>query len=173
MEEAFLHKTMDPFLNAELLALRRSQRTRLACIPNWLISNGPELTPTASPEAGWDRSRVEVFVRDFAEDEWHAAPPELVQLLELGRQANTVESVRAVWRQWWNCTSSSDQQAPLENLAQRLTELATQSGTSALRADIAMKVLPPLYELIALLDLADSLADDGYRDPRLRRYQLT
>jgi hypothetical protein len=140
-----------PFLDQALLDQRAEQRRLVASIPNALVPRLRILDDVRDRPA-WPE-RLERWLRDLA------APilAELSPALEQGAEANLAEAA-------FEFLDSIDRKVRPNALvkawdsARRAKDRLPDRSTPEEQARIA--------DVIALTDLADWLADDGYRDPR-------
>ena len=147
-----------PFETQELDGLRSRQRRVLRSVPDWLLDNGRTQMPTDDLSALGDAAFLERLVRDRAQTELRELSDIVGSWEEptgngrLGRFLNTELSRKGL---------SQD----LLNAHSRLTLQATQSVQPP--GAFAREEISGLYRLLFLLQLADLLSTDNYRDPRL------
>lgn len=148
-----------PYDTEELAAQRAAQRRLLRSVPDWLLrENRYRITETTYrfPDAAY----VETLVR-------REAQPIIDSLAKLtaGWTYNT-NTMRL-----WEFLSLEADKDPGAGLAPALQNLQIQLGERGRKinqsATLDEKYQTPVLLLIYLLCLADQLADDGYRDPRL------
>ncbi len=144
-----------PFVDDTLVSLRAVQRKRLADVPDWVIDGLRHgIPPTELPlsEVG---GRAERRIRELATAEMMGAH----EVLERAGKAAAAAEVLAVMEQWVNRAGGD-------------AALLVETIMVTLRLELedmprAEEDLKPMARMVVLLDLADRVATDGYRDPRL------
>lgn len=144
-----------PFVDDTLVSLRAVQRKRLADVPDWVIEGLRHgIPPTELPlsEVG---GRAERRIRELATAEMMGAH----EVFERAGRAAAAAEVLAVMEQWVGRAGGD---------AALLVE-AIMATLRLERDDMprAEEDLKPMARMVVLLDLADRVATDGYRDPRL------
>jgi hypothetical protein len=155
-----------PFLTIELLELRASQRQTVASVPDWLLAKVQPKRPASDPLAPEHPERAELLVRRFLRSQIEESKDLLEEFTKTGGRTNGAKETLAYLRHW---LEGDDSDRGLDGLHQFLVENARESGPIALPQQLAFKLFPVVAEVSALSDLADALADDGYRDPRIQR----
>lgn len=144
-----------PFVDDTLVSLRAVQRKRLADVPDWVIDGLRHgIPPTELPlsEVG---GRAERRIRELATAEMVGAH----EVFERAGRAAAAAEVLAVMEQWAG-RAGGDAALLVESIMGTLRlELADMP-----RAEEDLK---PMARMVVLLDLADRVATDGYRDQRL------
>lgn len=144
-----------PFVDDTLVTLRAVQRKRLADVPDWVIDGLRHgIPPTELPlsEVG---GRAERRIRELATAEMMGAH----EVFERAGKAAAAAEVLAVMEQWVGRAGGD-------------AALLVEAIMATLRAELddmprAEEDLKPMSRMVVLLDLADRVATDGYRDPRL------
>jgi hypothetical protein len=144
-----------PFVDDDLVALRVQQRMLLADIPDWVIDGLLHGLPKTELPLSTAGGRAERRLRQLATDELRGAQPAIARA---GR-AVAADEVLAVIDQWVRSAGG--------DAGALLTEII-----DALRAEREDMPTPdedlrPMNRMVVLLDLADRVSTDGYRDPRL------
>jgi hypothetical protein len=144
-----------PYVDESLVSLRAAQRKLLADVPDWVINgllHGIPRTELPLSDVG---GRAERRIREMATEEMRDAH---AMLARAGKAAAAAE-VLAVMAQWINNAGGDAAllvQELMTTLRQELADMPT-----------AQEDLEPMSRMVVLLDLADRVATDGYRDPRL------
>lgn len=144
-----------PFVDDTLVSLRAAQRKRLADVPDWVIDGLRHgIPPTELPlsEVG---GRAERRIRELATAEMMGAHA----VFERAGKAAAAAEVLAVMEQWVGRAGGD-------------AALLVEAIMATLRLELddmprAEEDLKPMARMVVLLDLADRVATDGYRDPRL------
>lgn len=144
-----------PFVDDTLVSLRAVQRKRLADVPDWVIDGLRHgIPPTELPlsEVG---GRAERRIRELATAEMMGAH----EVFERAGKAAAAAEVLAVMEQWVDRAGGD-------------AALLVEAIMATLRLELedmprAEEDLKPMARMVVLLDLADRVATDGYRDPRL------
>ena len=144
-----------PFVDDTLVSLRAVQRKRLADVPDWVIDGLRHgIPPTELPlsEVG---GRAERRIRELATAEMVGAH----EVFERAGKAAAAAEVLAVMEQWVGRAGGD-------------AALLVEAIMATLRLELddmprAEEDLKPMARMVVLLDLADRVATDGYRDPRL------
>lgn len=144
-----------PFVDDTLVSLRAVQRKRLADVPDWVIDGLRHgIPPTELPlsEVG---GRAERRIRELATAEMMGAH----EVFERAGKAAAAAEVLAVMEQWVGRAGGD-------------AALLVEAIMATLRLELddmprAEEDLKPMARMVVLLDLADRVATDGYRDPRL------
>lgn len=144
-----------PFVDDSLVSLRAVQRKRLADVPDWVIDGLRHgIPPTELPlsEVG---GRAERRIRELATAEMMGAH----EVFERAGKAAAAAEVLAVMEQWVGRAGGD-------------AALLVEAIMATLRVELddmprAEEDLKPMSRMVVLLDLADRVATDGYRDPRL------
>lgn len=146
---------MAPFVDDTLVCLRADQRKRLADVPDWVIDGLRHGIPATELPLSDVGGRAERRIREMATAEMLGAH----HVFERAGKAAAAAEVLAVMHQWVS-NAGGDAALLVEELMATL---------SAELADIprAEEDLKPMSRMVVLLDLADRVATDGYRDPRL------
>lgn len=146
---------LEPFVDEPLVALRAAQRKRLADIPDWVIDGLLHGIPPTELPLSDVGGRAERRIRELATEAMIGGHDVFVRA---GKAAAAAE-VLAVMSQWIKA-AGGDAAALIEE---------TMVTLSAELDDMprAIEDLRPLSRIVVLLDLADRVATDGYRDPRL------
>lgn len=155
-----------PFLTIELLALRANQRQLQASVPDWLLERVKPTRPASDPEAPPHPERAELLVRRFLQNRLEEAEDTMEPFTDLGGLTNTATGTLPYLTQW---LKEFGDDGRLDALHQSLVKNAAARGPTAIPREVAVELLPVVAELSALSDLADALANDGYRDPRIPR----
>jgi hypothetical protein len=163
------HETL-PFLDPDLLETRRKQRQQLASIPDWIIEEGhgfPALYPEDKVTRPAQPALVELRLRRSAQ----VHLDHLAGLLEHGNRLSAAAATRQFLTDWTKASPSTNgSSTPMDGLLQDAIDDAEreESEQHAFVEHIAEDMTPDAWRAVVLLALADVLADDGYRDPRLR-----
>jgi hypothetical protein len=163
------HETL-PFLDPDLLETRRKQRQQLASIPDWIIEEGrgfPALYPEDEVTRPAQPALVELRLRRSAQ----VHLDHLAGLLEHGNRLSAAAATRQFLTDWTKASPSANgSSTPMDALLQDAIDDAEreESEQHAFVEHIVDDMTPDAWRAVALLALADVLADDGYRDPRLR-----
>ena len=157
-----------PFLTTELLALRASQRRFQASVPDWLLERVKPSRPAIDPEAPPHPERTELLVRRLLQNRLEETKTKdtMEPFTDLGGLTNTARGALPYLLQWLKELGDDGR---LDGLHQSLVKSAATRGPIAIPQEIAFELFPVVAELSALSDLADALARDGYRDPRIPR----
>jgi hypothetical protein len=146
---------MAPFVDDTLVTLRAAQRKRLADVPDWVIDglrHGIPHTELPLSEVG---GRAERRIREMATAEMEGAH----DVFERAGKAAAAAEVLAVMRQWIGAAGGDAALLVEELMVTLVGELDDMPR--------ATEDLKPMARMVVLLDLADRVATDGYRDPRL------
>ncbi len=149
-------KLGDPFETEALDATRARQRRELRLLPAWVVERVARGMRSADVNDPFERGPLEELLRALAEPEREAARTTLDGLKQAAwsvRAANFIARRNAIEAQW-------------DTLTERLA--GDVAGTKSDDGPIPVEHVGNIYRYIRLLVLADELADDGYRDPRLR-----
>ena len=144
-----------PFVDDSLVSLRAAQRKQLADVPDWVIQGLLHGIPPTELPLSDVGGRAERRIREMATAEMAGAH----DVLERAGKAAAAAEVLAVMMQW---ISKAGGDAAL--LVEELMTTLTHELDDMPRADEDLK---PMSRMVVLLDLADRVATDGYRDPRL------
>ena len=159
-----------PFLDAELIETRRRQRQQLASIPDWIIDEGrgfPALYPGEEVTRPTQPALVELRLRRSAQIHLD----QLAGLLEHGNRLSAAAATREYLTEWAQASPASNgATVDVDGLLHDAIDDAEREHIeqAAFVEQIAADVTPDAWQAVALLALADVLAADGYRDPRLR-----
>jgi hypothetical protein len=151
-----------PFLTTELLKLRAEQRRLIASLPDSLFSKMRPSGPGNPPEPPSQPERAEWKIRQFLQgriDEGQALGTKMKNGPDA--QATALTELYSYLQGWMHLAQDDYR---FEKL---LACLGTESKNLPQQVDPGIVSIAP--ELVALADLADSLADDGYQDPRVTR----
>jgi hypothetical protein len=143
-----------PFVDS-LVSLRATQRKRLADVPDWVIDGLRHGIPRTEMPLSDVGGRAERRIREMATAEMVGAH----DVFERAGKAAAASEVLAVMGQWITA-AGGDAALLVEELM----------GTLRKELDDMPKAeedLKPMGRMVVLLDLADRVATDGYRDPRL------
>ncbi|MDQ3107210.1 MAG: hypothetical protein M3Q68_05325 [Actinomycetota bacterium] len=146
---------MEPFVDHPLVSLRAVQRKRLADVPDWVIDGLRHGIPPTELPLSDVGGRAERRIRELATAEMLGAH----DVFERAGKAAAAAEVLAVMRQW---VASAGGDAAL-----LVDELMTTLHAELDDMPTAEEDLKPMSRMVVLLDLADRVATDGYRDPRL------
>lgn len=146
---------MAPFVDDSLVALRAVQRKRLADVPDWVIENLRHGIPHTELPLSDVGGRAERRIREMATAEMLGAQ----DVFERAGKAAAAAEVLAVMRQWVTA-AGGDAALLVEELMSTLTDELDDMPR-------ASEDLKPMSRMVVLLDLADRVATDGYRDARL------
>jgi hypothetical protein len=146
---------LDPFVDAELVALRVRQRKLLADIPDWVVSGLLHGVPKTELPLSTAGGRAERRLRELATEELRGAQP----VIERAGKAVAAGEVLDVIEQWTRSAGGDAGALLTEVVAALQEELADMPGPD--------EDLRPMNRMVVLLDLADRVATDGYRDARL------
>jgi hypothetical protein len=144
-----------PFVDEPLINLRAAQRKRLADVPDWVIQGLLHGIPTTEVPLSDVGGRAERRIREMATAEMIGAH----DVFERAGKAAAAAEVLAVMAQWIGKAGGDAALLVQELMATLETELGDMP-----RAEEDIK---PMSRMVVLLDLADRVATDGYRDPRL------
>ena len=147
---------MAPFVDDSLVALRAAQRKLLADVPDWVIAGLLHGIPPTEQPLSDVGGRAERRIREMATAEMLGAH----EVFERAGKAAAAAEVLAVMDQW---TRGAGGDAAL--LVQELMATLREELADMPRPD--EEDLKPMSRMVVLLDLADRVATDGYRDPRL------
>jgi hypothetical protein len=159
-----------PFVDPDLLDTRRKQRQQLASIPDWIIEEGrgfPALYPEGEVALPAQPALVELRLRRSAQ----VHLDHLAGLLEHGNRLSAAAATKQFLTDWTQASPSTNgSSTPMDGLLQDAIDAAEreESEQHAVVEHIADDMTPDAWRAVVLLALADVLADDGYRDPRLR-----
>jgi hypothetical protein len=146
---------MAPFVDDSLVSLRATQRKRLADIPDWVIEGLRHGIPQTELPLSDVGGRAERRIREMATAEMLGAQ----DVFERAGKAAAAAEVLAVMSQWV-ASAGGDAALLVEELMKTLRgELDDMPA--------AEEDLRPMSRMVVLLDLADRVATDGYRDARL------
>jgi hypothetical protein len=144
-----------PFVDDSLVTLRAQQRKRLADVPDWVIEGLRHGIPRTELPLSDVGGRAERRIREMATAEMEGAS----DVFERAGKAAAAAEVLAVMEQWI-AVAGGDAALLVEELMRTLrAELDDMPRAS--------EDLKPMSRMVVLLDLADRVATDGYRDPRL------
>jgi hypothetical protein len=146
---------MAPFVDDPLVVLRAAQRKRLADIPDWVIDNLRHGIPHTEVPLSDVGGRAERRIREMATAEMLGAQ----DVFERAGKAAAAAEVLAVMRQWVAAAGG--------DAALLVEELMTTLHAELDDMPRASEDLKPMSRMVVLLDLADRVATDGYRDARL------
>ena len=146
---------LDPFVDEELVALRVHQRMVLADIPDWVIDGLLHGLPKTELPLSTAGGRAERRLRQLATDELRGAQHDIARA---GRAVAAGE-VLDVIDQWVGRAGG--------DAAELLTEIVETLRIERADMPSADEDLRPMNRMVVLLDLADRVSTDGYRDPRL------
>ena len=144
-----------PFVDDELVTRRVQQRMLLADIPDWVIDGLLHGLPKTELPLSTAGGRAERRLRELAADELQGAQPELARA---GRAVAAGEVLDVIDQ--WVGSAGGDAAALLSEIVDTLR--AERDDMPAAEED-----LRPIHRMVVLLDLADRVSTDGYRDPRL------
>jgi hypothetical protein len=144
-----------PFVDDLLVSLRAAQRKRLADIPDWVIEGLLHGIPTTDLPLSDVGGRAELRIREMATAEMLGAQ----DVFERAGKAAAAAEVLAVMTQWIR-KAGGDAAVLVEELMATLREELADMPK-------AEEDIKPMGRMVVLLDLADRVATDGYRDPRL------
>lgn len=144
-----------PFVDDELVALRVEQRKLLADIPDWVVDGLLHGLPKTELPLSTAGGRAEARLRQLARSELHGGHA----VIERAGKAVAAGEVLEVMDQWVQCAGGDAAQLLVEIVETLRGELADMPGPE--------EDLRPMNRMVVLLDLADRVATDGYRDPRL------
>jgi hypothetical protein len=142
---------MNPFETHELVVLRWTQRRQIRCVPDHVVRQVLSRFAIRPAGSGSRQTLIEIEVRALVTAEADGLEEFLLQCEKLG----AAEGLRSVFYY-------QDFEHPLDDLAH---EAATAAQANRL-SDIG-HLINPIQRLLLLAFVADDLADDGYRDPRL------
>ncbi len=144
-----------PFVDDSLVSLRAAQRKRLADVPDWVIDGLRHGIPTTGLPLSDVGGRAERRIREMATEEMLGAHDVFERA---GKAAAAAEVLEVMTR--WVAQAGGDAALLVEELMATLREeLADMPAAS--------EDIKPMSRMVVLLDLADRVATDGYRDPRL------
>lgn len=146
---------LSPFVDDPLVTLRAAQRKLLADVPDWVIDGLRHGIPETEVPLSDVGGRAERRIREMATAEMIGAQ----DVFERAGKAAAAAEVLAVMNQWIRRAGGD---AAL--LVQELMVTLTEELGDMPRAE---EDLRPMSRMVVLLDLADRVATDGYRDPRL------
>lgn len=144
-----------PFVDDSLVSLRAAQRKLLADVPDWVIDGLRHGIPKTELPLSDVGGRAERRIRELATAEMLGAH----EVFERAGKAAAAAEVLAVMDQW---ISGAGGDAAV--LVQELMVTLTAELADIPRAE---EDLRPMNRMVVLLDLADRVATDGYRDARL------
>ncbi len=144
-----------PFVDESLVELRTAQRKLLAAVPDWVIDGLLHGIPRTEPPLSDVGGRAEYRIREMAREEMLGAH----EVLERAGKAAAASEVLAVMTQWIKNAGGDAALLMQEVMATLRDELADMPT--------AGEDLKSMSRMVVLLDLADRVATDGYRDPRL------
>jgi hypothetical protein len=144
-----------PFVDDSLVALRAEQRQRLADVPDWVIDGLRHGIPHTELPLSDVGGRAERRIRELATAEMLGAH----DVFERAGTAAAAAEVLAVMRQWVSAAGG--------DAALLVEELMTTLKAELDDMPRASEDLKPMSRMVVLLDLADRVATDGYRDARL------
>ena len=144
-----------PFVDDSLVALRAVQRKRLADVPDWVIDGLRHGIPHTQLPLSDVGGRAERRIREMATAEMAGNQA----VFERAGKAAAASEVLAVMSQWIRA-AGGDAALLVEELMATLTKELDDMPR-------ASEDLKPMSRMVVLLDLADRVATDGYRDARL------
>jgi len=144
-----------PFVDNELVALRVHQRMLLADIPDWVIDGLLHGLPKTELPLSTAGGRAERRLRELATDELLGAQPAIARA---GRAVAAGEVLDVIDQ--WVRGAGGDAGALLTEIVETLRGERADMPTPE-------EDLRPMNRMVVLLDLADRVSTDGYRDPRL------
>jgi hypothetical protein len=144
-----------PFVDDSLVTLRAAQRKRLADVPDWVIEDLRHGIPHTELPLSDVGGRAERRIREMATAEMLGAQ----DVFERAGKAAAAAEVLAVMGQWINAAGGDAALLVYELMVTLTAELDDMPRAS--------EDLKPMSRMVVLLDLADRVATDGYRDPRL------
>ena len=156
--------TTKPFVTTSLVALRNEQRKVLLSIPDVTVRNARK----GSADAGTNKSnaffegQLECVIREEAEVVMAGYDDASREWLKGADRIEVSRKVAALIAEYAAKDGSSPTLNMLMSKHSRLSEILIESP----HPQTAFNRDPQLVNLISLLDLADWLADDGFRDPR-------
>jgi hypothetical protein len=146
---------MEPFVDDSLVTLRAAQRKRLADVPDWVIDDLRHGIPHTELPLSDVGGRAERRIREMATAEMLGAQ----DVFERAGKAAAAAEVLAVMGQWINAAGGDAALLVYELMVTLRNELDDMPRAS--------EDLKPMSRMVVLLDLADRVATDGYRDARL------
>jgi hypothetical protein len=144
-----------PFVDDSLVSLRAAQRKRLADVPDWVIDGLRHGIPPTELPLSDVGGRAERRIREMATAEMLGAH----DVFERAGKAAAAAEVLAVMTQWIGNAGGDAALLVEELMATLRNELDDMPRVE--------EDLKPMSRMVVLLDLADRVATDGYRDPRL------
>ena len=144
-----------PFVDDSLVSLRAMQRKRLADVPDWVIDGLLHGIPTTELPLSDVGGRAERRIREMATAEMIGAH----DVFERAGKAAAAAEVLEVMKQWIR-KAGGDAALLVKELMVTLNEELDDMPREE-------EDLKPMSRMVVLLDLADRVATDGYRDPRL------
>jgi hypothetical protein len=144
-----------PFVDDSLVSLRAAQRKLLADVPDWVIDGLLHGIPPTELPLSDVGGRAERRLREMATAEMLGAH----DVLNRAGKAAAATEVLAVMTQWIDNAGG--------DAALLVQELMTTLGEEMADIPREDEDIKPMNRMVVLLDLADRVATDGYRDPRL------
>ena len=166
-------ETSKPFLTQELLEQRREQRRFLAGLPDWLLENHSPVGLDIGPVLPAHAARVESSYRSYV-DQMREKYSATLAAFASNRVSNEDLDAVNYLRAWESSLfdlgiiTASNEFFPsmFEYFKVRIEGKVSGSVDPAIGASLSEF----LNEVIPALEMADALAEDGYRDPRIKRH---
>ncbi len=166
-------ETSKPFLTQELLEQRREQRCFLAGLPDWLLQDHSPTGLDVGPVLPPNPARVEASYRRYADIVRERYSATLTQFASNRVSTEDLEAVSYL-RAWESSlfdlgiitASNKFFPAMFDYFKERID--GKINGT--VDPEIGAFLSEFLNEVIPALEMADALADDGYRDSRIKRH---
>lgn len=165
-------ETSKPFVTEQLLELRREQRRFLANLPDWLLEKHGPVSLNSVPDLPPNTARLELSFRRYVDqtrEKYSVTLTAFASNRVLNEDLDAVEYLRSWERELFDLgiiTSSNDFFAPMfEYFKDRID--GKVNGT--VDGPVASSISEFLTVIIPALEMADALANDGYRDHRIMR----
>jgi hypothetical protein len=160
-----------PFLTEALFMERVSQRTFLAHLPDWAVQlRGYAYLASENPPAPAQAAQCEETLRDYGKEliTAHAKTFDA-----LGTDGTTNASAALIrYLQSWTTPPNPNLSARDDALGYIASHFNSVGDSRPVVSNTELaEIKEALRLLIPVLDIADALAGDGYRDPRLTRVE--
>ncbi len=166
-------ETSKPFLTEELLVQRREQRRFLADLPDWLLEDHSPVGLDVGPEMPAHAARVEAAYRAYV-DEMRARYRDTLDALALNRVQNEDLDAISYLRAWESTLFDLGIITASNEFFPSMFEYFKVRIDGKVSGTVDPAIVAPISEflnaVIPALEMADVLADDGYRDHRIKRH---
>lgn len=164
--------TSKPFLSRELLDQRREQRRFLASLPDWLLEEHGPVSLNSVPDLPPNAARLESSFRNYVDETRNAYSASLTKLAS-SRVSNedlaAVEYLRSWERALFDLGIITTSNEFFASMFEYFKERMDGKANGTVDESVASSISEFLTEVIPALEMADALANDGYRDHRIAR----